>query len=248
MLSLLSRGRMEYALTAEGFTLAYNPLLHANLLATGSLAGYEPVLQETIRHWTKPGMIAYDIGANVGVFSLLFYAMARPGNGRVFAFEPEPNNIACFERTLARNDCPGIILCRQAVSDAPGTAAFDRRGGAFSGRLVGRTQGYSATLNIAQVETISVDVCVFERGLPPPDIIKIDVEGNEGLVLEGMRGVLEKYHPIIICELHTHLGDDGARIREVLLQYGYEISALDACHIFCRYRDPGSPMPGDRRD
>ena len=231
LLTALTRGRMAYAPTPEGYQLAYNPLLHANLLSTDGLAGYEPVLRSAIQRWTRPGMVAYDIGANVGVFSLLFHAIVRAGNGMVYAFEPEPNNIACLERTLALNDCPGLILCRQAVSNTAGSAPFDRRGGAFSGRLVGQTQNYTPTRNLALVETTSVDACVFELGFRPPDIVKIDVEGNEGLVLEGMTGVMEKFHPILICEVHTHLGDHAQGIPELLSRHDYAVSALDTSHI-----------------
>ena len=230
MFSALTRSRMEFAPTPEGYTLAFNPLLHSNMLTSGSFAAYEPQLQAAIRRYTGTGMIAYDIGANVGLFSLLFYSIVRQGDGMVYAFEPEPNNIACLERTLAANECPGIKLCRQAVSNTTGAAPFDRRGGAFSGRLVGAIHNYTPTRNIATVETTSVDACVFERGFHPPGIVKIDVEGNEGLVLEGMQGVMEKFHPIVICEIHTHLGDNGQRILDLLSQHDYDVSKLDSGH------------------
>lgn len=236
LFSALTRNRMKLAPTPEGQTLAYSPLLHANILTDGSITAYEPILRETIRHYTSPGMIAYDIGANVGIFSLLFYSIVRPGGGLVYAFEPEPNNISCLESTLSLNESKGIILCRQAVSNTAGAAAFDRRGGAFSGRLLGPDCNYTPTRNIATVDTTSVDACVFERGFRPPDIVKIDVEGNEGLVLEGMTEVLRKFHPVIICEMHTHLGDNSQNIPDMLSGYNYNVSTLDDNHILARYR------------
>ena len=228
---LLSRNQTKFVLTEEGFSLAINPLLHSNLLASGDLAGYEPELRRKILEVTRPGMVVYDIGANVGVFSFLFFSLVRRGAGVVYAFEPEPNNIACFERTLAKSGTPGVILCKQAVGRAPGTERFDRRGGAFSGRLVGPAESYAPTKNIALVETTSVDTLVLERGFRPPDIVKIDVEGNEGLVLEGMAKVLDQYHPMILCEVHTHLGDAGDLVLKILSSHGYSIAGLDGTPI-----------------
>lgn len=231
MFDLLSRNQTRFVTTPEGLSFAINPLLHSNLLASGGLAGYEPDLRRAIIELTRPGMVAYDVGANVGVFSFLFWSIVRPGSGTVYAFEPEPNNIVCFEKTLAANDCSGVILCKQAVGRAPGMERFDRRGGAFSGRLVGQAASYVPTHNIAFVETTTIDTLVLERGFRPPDIVKIDVEGNEGLVLEGMVNVLQKFHPIILCEIHTHLGDAGEQVLDLLSKHGYSISGLDGTRI-----------------
>jgi FkbM family methyltransferase len=242
LFTALSRDQIGFVTTPEGFSLALNPLLHANLLAGGGLAGYEPDLQRAIREYARPGMAAYDIGANVGVFSLLFWSCVRGDGGCVYAFEPEPNNTACFERTLARDRSLGIVLSRQAVGAAPGVGRFDRRGGAFSGRLVGDGGAYAPTGNIAQVETTSVDALVLEHGCRAPDIVKIDVEGNEGLVLDGMAEVMRRFHPVILCEIHTHLGDSGERVLERLFRHDYRVMLLDGTSL-----RPGDPGLGDVR-
>ncbi|MBI1732136.1 MAG: FkbM family methyltransferase [Gammaproteobacteria bacterium] len=226
----LSRDQVRFVTTPEGFALAFNPLLHANLVAGGDLAAYEPGLRSAIARLAQPGMIAYDIGANVGVFSWLFWSLVRE-KGAVYAFEPEPNNISCFEKTLARNGPVNVILCPQAVGSTPGRARFDRRGGAFSGRLVDEGSDYVPTHNITEVETTSMDALVLEQGLRPPDIVKIDVEGNEGLVLDGMAEVMRRFHPIILCEVHAHLGDPAEQVFERLVRNGYVITGLDGARI-----------------
>jgi len=58
--------------TPEGGTIVINPLFHSNLTHSCDLGGYEPEIRKIIWKFTKPGMVAYDIGANVGVFSFLF--------------------------------------------------------------------------------------------------------------------------------------------------------------------------------
>ncbi len=231
LFELMSSNQNRFVTTPEGFSLAINPLLHSNLLASDGLAGYEPDLRRVIMRLTRPGMVAYDIGANVGVFSFLFWSIVRQGDGLVYAFEPEPNNIACFEQTLAKNSCPGVKLFKQAVGRIPGREQFDRRGGAFSGRLVGQSASYVPTHNISLVETTSIDALVLEQGYRPPDIVKIDVEGNEGLVLEGMMRVMQQFHPVILCEIHAHLGDAGERVLKLLSMNGYGISDLHGAGV-----------------
>ena len=231
LFELLSRNQTADVTTPEGFTLVINPLLHSNLLASGNLAGYEPDLRRAIIKWARPGMTVYDIGANVGVFSFLFWSIVRQGDGIVYAFEPERNNIECFEKALAKNSCPGVKLCKLAVGRAAGMEQFDRRGGAFSGRLVGQTANYTPTLNIALIETTSIDTLVLEQGYRPPDIVKLEVEGNEGLVLEGMAKVMQQFHPIILCEIHTHLGDAGEQVLQRLSMNGYAIADLHGVEV-----------------
>lgn len=210
--------------TPEGFRLAVNPWFHSNLVAAGDLGAYEPETRGAILRLTRPGMTAYDIGANVGIFSFLFASIVK--DGTVYAFEPERNNYLYFEKSLAMNGARNIVLDRRAIGRATETARFDRRGGAFSGRLVGDRPGYKPTRNIARVETVSVDFLVAEEGYRAPDIVKIDVEGNEYMVLEGMRNILMTHGPIIICELHTHLGEKSERVLELLHDCGYAVSPV----------------------
>ncbi len=96
-------------------------------------------------------------------------------------------------------------------------------GGAFSGRLVSDKDTYSPTDNIELVDIISIDHLVREEKFRSPEIMKIDVEGNEYLVLEGMKNILDIHNPIIICELHTHLGESSDDVINLLSGYGYSI-------------------------
>ncbi|MRS02975.1 FkbM family methyltransferase [bacterium] len=210
--------------TPEGCSLVMNPLLHYSLVRSGGLSDYEPDMRKTILKFTRPGMVAYDIGANVGVFSFLFASIVGE-DGMVYSFEPEENNYTCFEKSLEKHNKKNIVLDKRAVGRTKSTERFDRRGGAFSGRLIGNGL-YDTTDNIKIVETVSIDYVVNEERYRVPDILKIDVEGNEGMVLEGMRNILETCHPIIICELHTHLGESTDQVTNLLTSYGYTISNI----------------------
>ena len=227
ILEMTSISDMQEILTPEGYLLMINPLFHANLVHSGTLVNYEPVIRKSIVQFTRPGMTAYDIGANVGVFTYLF-ASRVTSQGIVYAFEPERINYTCLDKSIKINDCKNIVLDKRAVGKSSGKEQFDRRGGAFSGRLVGNNASYNKTDNIETVETVCLDYLIKEEGYRVPDIIKIDVEGNEGLVIEGMKYILDQYHPILICELHTHLGESGIKIIETLIAHGYSVT--DAAH------------------
>jgi hypothetical protein len=102
---------------------------------------------------------------------------------------------------------------------------FDRRGGAFSGRL---SPDHSA--NCVSVYIRSVDSLVAE-GLPSPDVMKIDVEGGEGAVLEGSLETLRRADVLILCELHPDSPEGVERASAVLRSAGYETRMLSGRKI-----------------
>lgn len=224
LLQKISFGKLIEVNTPEGNKLIIDSLFHYTLVQTGDLRDYEPDLRELILKLTKPGMVAYDIGANVGTFSFLFASIVD-NDGIVYAFEPEENNFRCLQKAILINSSKNIVIHDLAVGDKETSANFDRRGGAFSGRLVGQGH-YNTSSNIKTVETVSLDHLVTKRNYRVPDILKIDVEGNEKMVIDGMCGILEKYAPIVICEIHTHLGELMEDVTEVLSRYGYKVLTI----------------------
>ena len=223
----LSQGGQVEIKTPEGHSLVINQLFHSSIIETGDLSGYEPEIRKSILKLTKPGMVAYDIGANIGIFSFLFSSIVG-NDGIVYAFEPEKNNYICFQKSLELNKCKNIHFDKRAIGNTKGVGQFDRRGGAFSGRLVGESATYNPTNNIQQIDIINIDQLVKNEGFRLPDIMKIDVEGNEAMVLEGMKNVLSEHNPIIICELHTHLGEPSEYVLNMLSEFGYSFSSTTA--------------------
>lgn len=225
LLGKLSSSVKEEIISPEGYCIEINPLFHSNLARNGSLEYYESDMRRAITHLTKPGFTAYDIGANVGIFSFLFLSLVG-AKGHVYAFEPEPNNNECLGRSIEKVGTASITLDKRAVGDKAGTVLFDRRGGAFSGRLVSDNAKYNPTDNIIEVRSVTLDTLVNDENYLPPDIMKIDVEGNEALVLSGMTGILQDHLPIIICELHGHLGDSVENVEAILRENDYRIYAI----------------------
>jgi hypothetical protein len=83
----------------------------------------------------------------------------------------------------------------------------------------GRNDPYSSEITI---DGISLDAFVFSAGNPPPNVVKMDIEGGEVMALPGMRRVLQEARPLLLMELH---GPESARAAwEALTASGYTIS------------------------
>jgi FkbM family methyltransferase len=183
------------------------------------LGTYEPQLQQAIRDWVKPGMMVYDVGANVGYVSL----MLASRSAKVTAFEPLPANQQRFRANLAMNADLETELIPKAVSDHAGQADFVVHSSDDMGRLLGTGKPVQPGTNVVRVETISLDDFVFKSGQQKPNLVKIDVEGAEVFVLKGMRALLEE-KPILFLELHDKEAAHAAW--ELLAAAGYSVRAM----------------------
>jgi FkbM family methyltransferase len=219
-------GRLQKdVITPEGLILKLNPLFHGHLSTTESVLNYEPEVRLALVECLKPGKVVYDIGANIGIFSLLMSYLVKQ-NGKVYAVEPEMNNFKHLVDSIKANNLNNIIPMQMALGATEGFLQFDRRGGSFSGRIIDSDVQYTPTKNIIPMTIMSVDSLVRNGIADPPDLIKIDVEGFEGKVVLGMRDVIAKYGPVIICELHGHLGDRSEVVYDVLGSAAYSIFDL----------------------
>ncbi|MGH2605978.1 MAG: FkbM family methyltransferase, partial [Anaerolineales bacterium] len=172
------------------------------------LGTYEPPLQDAIRTFAGPSMTVYDVGANLGYTSLLLARAVGP-TGKVFAFEPDPRNLTRLEGHLAANpEGARIALVAAAAGARGGRARLRLQRSTSMGKLegaAGRDRGY---LRTTFVRLVSLDRFAASRGLPP-HLVKIDVEGAEGMVLSGMQRTLDRARPVVLLELH---GPAAARL------------------------------------
>jgi FkbM family methyltransferase len=158
------------------------------------LGYYEHRKQRRFAEAIKPGHVVFDVGANVGFYTLLA-ASRCASNGHVVAFEPLPSNVAFLQRHLKLNRVCNTTVVEAAVADFAGTAGFveihDR---ASEGRL--------APGGLRTVRVMSLDSAWREGTLPPPDVLKIDVEGGELDVLKGAVELLRTRRPQIFLATH----------------------------------------------
>ncbi|MGE3077140.1 MAG: FkbM family methyltransferase [Dehalococcoidia bacterium] len=184
-------------------------------------------MQEAIASLLGPGDVFYDIGANVGFFSLVASRIVGPA-GAVYAFEPLPEIAGAFEENLRLNNVSNVRVLRLAVSDRDGTARIQTTAHPGGATL----EGYGTpgdTTGVITVETRTIDTLVQELGLRRPSVVKIDVEGAEAAVLRGMPALLSD-HPVIVYELDGATADELETNRQEveleLRRTGYEISEL----------------------
>ncbi len=167
------------------------------------LGTYEMNLQQAIRDWAQPGMVAYDVGANIGYVSLLL-AKRVGENGKVFSFEPLPDNQERLQKNVALNPNLSVRLIPKAVADKAGETTFLVHSSGGMGKLQG---SFGKNVDFAtqmEVETIGLDDFVYKEKNAAPNIIKIDIEGGEVQALKGMQRLLKKAKPILLIELHGH--------------------------------------------
>jgi len=178
----------------------------------------------------------YDIGANVGLHTIYYSHVAI----RVVAFEPHPENYARLCANIALNGRNNIDARPVAVSDRNGELPFFTLPGPASqvNILTDHLDLRRDTFHFQKifVQTVRLD----DLRLPPPNLIKIDVEGAEMNVLRGARACIQKYKPILHVEVHPallHLFNTSARqIRDFLTELGYSIEVKrkgDEEHYIC---------------
>jgi FkbM family methyltransferase len=154
------------------------------------LGVFERAEQDVFARTVRAGDVVYDLGANVGFYTLLAAKLAGP-TGRVVAFEPVPRNLGYLRRHLALNHCDNVSVVAAAVSDRSGTARF-REGPAHTVGSLTASDGY-------EVNVVALDD--FEG--PVPRVIKIDVEGAEADVLRGAKRVLREARPMVLLSTHS---------------------------------------------
>lgn len=175
------------------------------------LGSYEASIQREFQAAIRPGSVVYDVGANVGFYTLLSSRLTGP-SGSVYAFEPAPGNIEALRRHISLNKAANVTLFPAAVSSVSGTEGFDPGAHRFIGRL-----SDSGTL---RVEVVTLDELVAKGDVQPPEVIKIDVEGSELEVLRGAGAILERYHPVLLLATHSET-DYDACCRQLRV-HGYE--------------------------
>ena len=143
------------------------------------------------------GMTAFDVGANIGVFTVTMAAAVGP-SGAVHAFEPLPVNHRRLNRTVALNGAEQVRVNRSVVSDAEGrTQLFDYGTGYESWATLAPREIDLGTLTVRPEAEIEVDASTLDRycddnGVERIDVLKIDVEGSEQRVLSGASGLLRR--------------------------------------------------------
>lgn len=152
------------------------------------LGSYEYQKQKLMAEYIKDGMVCYDIGAHVGFYTLLFSRFTGR-NGAVFSFEPDPLNLAYLLKHIELNRIINTKIFHCGVWNKSGIKGFNLNSSESS---FVKTDGKELYIPV-----FKIDELVSRQYITPPDIVKIDVEGSELEVLEGMEEQLRNRRPII---------------------------------------------------
>lgn len=188
------------------------------------LGNYELDLLELSARWIRPGAVVYDIGAHIGYHSAHFAACVGQ-SGKVYAFEPHPDNLDRLRHHLALNGVAArveVVAC--AVGERNGRGDFLLHESPGMGKMEGSLGRQLAKADRLEVQLVSLDQFASEPTHRQPDLIKLDVEGGELAALRGMRHLLEQSKPLLLLELHGNEAAEGAM--KLLQEMGYSLRSL----------------------
>lgn len=180
------------------------------------LGSYEYAKQKALQRELKAGQVVYDIGANVGFYSLLASVIVGE-TGHVYSFEPFPENLRELRKHLEMNHIQNCTVIDAAVSSADGEAIFDPSDD--------RCTGHLAATGSLRVRTLALDGLVLRNEIRPPNLMKIDIEGAELECLQGASRVIQDARPVIF--LATHGPEVHAACAGLLAKWNYRLTSLD---------------------
>lgn len=173
------------------------------LLPRFRYATWNPFEYAAFREVLRDGDVAIDIGANVGVYALLFGQWVGP-RGRVYAFEPAAGARKGLTRHIALNALRDVIVTRpEAITGKDGSTRFSGDDANGANRVITASEHPDAPTDVISVPAITLDRFCAEQGIRPA-LLKIDVEGAELDVLRGARETLRKGRGrlAVFVELH----------------------------------------------
>lgn len=189
---------------------------------------YERPMQAAVSSNLSFGDVFCDIGANIGFFSLIAARKVGP-QGCVYAFEPVPANASAIVRSARVNHFHNVTVFAEAIGGATGRAEL------LLARHIGGAMLASAGAppdmrGRIEVDVVTLDEAIVRRGLRPPSLIKIDVEGAEIDALRGMAEILRVHRPTVIYEIddatRDRLNRKARAIEALLTAAGYSLSPL----------------------
>jgi FkbM family methyltransferase len=209
---------------------------------------YEPPISRVLQRHVPPGGVVVDAGANWGYFSLIAAAACGDG-GSVTALEPDPRQFAALTRNVALNAFTHVRAIGAAAAAREGTLTLLGYGDTESNRGVSRLAAAVDTPATGpRFEVAAMTIDAITGAAPVVDLVKIDVEGAEDGVLEGMRqGLMAQRYRAILLELHPPLlrerGVDPDACIRVLQDAGYRGWTIDASPAAYRAAiDPAVPV------
>jgi FkbM family methyltransferase len=218
--------RRTGSVSALGNTYYIQPkdqVITQRLLTFGIWEAYET---EEVREILRPGDTFIDVGADFGWYSVIGSKAVGP-TGRVIAFEPVPSNLEFLRRNVAANGCANVQIEPMALSNKSEQLTFH-----LSSDNLGDHSRLEAKSRPTAIDVRAIALDEYLKDDPGRiALIKIDTQGSEGYILEGMRETLRKHPEMVIIMEFTpswlrETGYDPEAMLHKLHEQGYEIRYL----------------------
>jgi FkbM family methyltransferase len=192
------------------------------ILVTGS---WETTETAWFLRSVKPGDTVVDAGANVGYYTVIGSRLVGD-KGKVYAFEPEPASFALLQKNVRLNRLTNVVLEQKALSDHKGILKLFIADANKGDHRIYQPDGESRPS--VDVEAVRLDE-YFKDQKRRIDFLKTDTQGAEGVILEGMTGLLQGRTdgPTIFMEFWPYglkgMGTDAGALLKKLQSYNYKI-------------------------
>jgi FkbM family methyltransferase len=183
----------------------------------------EPLSTAYIQNEIKPGDICIDIGANIGYYALLEAKIVGP-TGKVYAIEPVASNIELLKKNIQLNNYENIMISKLAIGDKNQIGYISL---SSNSNLHSLNDSVILDKNaVEEVEIITLDD--FLNNKEYPSLIRMDTEGYEDNIIQGLKKTLSKNTPLkIFIEFHScFMKDGGLRLLETLRDYNFKVKAI----------------------
>lgn len=185
---------------------------------------YEEFATETFLEHVKPHTCVLDVGANIGWYSV--WASIKSPGATIHAFEIDPDNCRRFRINANLNRCRNVRLWQTAVGDSSSPLCYDPQGARSPLEYRVRPLGHPSG---RRVSCTTLDSWCLENSVRP-ELIKVDVEGFEYAVLQGMQGIIRDLKPTLLLEYHRKTDDSADNglevIRRIMEPLGYSMCEL----------------------
>jgi FkbM family methyltransferase len=215
------KSQTEFTVHAATFAYGESDVGIAEFVLTNG--DYEEETRKVVMQTLKPGDVFFDLGANIGYFTVLAAKCVGP-NGRVIAFEPTPATRSYLERNVQGNGVGRIVAVESfAISERRGVAYFEVGTQSECNSIATNARSGTGTI---EVQTIGIDDYCEEKGLLRIDMIKMDIEGQE---LKAIRSMVQSSNrnpqlKIIFeynAEVVSKSGEGVADFFDLLSSYGF---------------------------
>ena len=202
-----------------------------NILFHGDLEVHLTKLWERM---VKPGHVVVDVGGNIGVHTLTFARLVGT-TGRVLSVEPNPIVRTVLEKNLSLNGTSNVLVCPFALGSEEGVLPLKvpKKGTPeYSNMGLASLTALDSPHDLVDVPVRTMDHLLEDHSIEQVALVKIDVQGFEWFVLQGMTATMKKCRPVIVFEYEdwawTRSNVDLAEVIDWLSKQHYKVQGIEA--------------------